>query len=132
LIIEEDLINKLKEATSLVFFSGAGISAESGIPTFRGKEGLWKKFRPEELANFNAFITNPEMVWEWYNHRKKIIHDAQPNEGHLTIARMQKYFDKVTVVTQNTGVPAVMIYLNYMETSSEIFVLTVKNFTMKN
>ena len=101
MIIEEDLINKLKEATSLVFFSGAGISAESGIPTFRGKEGLWKKFRPEELANFNAFITNPEIVWEWYNHRKKIIHDAQPNEGHLTIARMQKYFDKVTVVTQN-------------------------------
>jgi len=101
LILEEDLINKLKEATSLVFFSGAGISAESGIPTFRGKEGLWKKFRPEELANFNAFITNPEIVWEWYNHRKKIIHDAQPNEGHLTIARMQKYFDKVTVVTQN-------------------------------
>ena len=99
--IEQEFINKFKEAGSLVFFTGAGISAESGIPTFRGKEGLWKKFRPEELANFNAFITNPEMVWEWYNHRKKIIHDAQPNEGHLTIARMQKYFDKVTVVTQN-------------------------------
>ena len=99
--IEPEFINKLNEASSLVFFTGAGISAESGIPTFRGKEGLWKKFRPEELANFNAFITNPEMVWEWYNHRKKIIHDAQPNEGHLTIARMQKYFDKVTIVTQN-------------------------------
>lgn len=99
--IEPEFINKLKEASSLVFFTGAGISAESGIPTFRGKEGLWKKFRPEELANFNAFISNPEMVWEWYNHRKKIIHESQPNEGHLTIARMQKYFDKVTVVTQN-------------------------------
>jgi len=99
--IEPEFINKLKEASSLVFFTGAGISAESGIPTFRGKEGLWKKFRPEELANFNAFISNPEMVWEWYNHRKKIIHESQPNEGHLTIAQMQKYFDKVTVVTQN-------------------------------
>jgi len=99
--IEPEFINKIKEAGSLVFFTGAGISAESGIPTFRGKEGLWKKVKPEELANFNAFITNPEMVWEWYNHRKKIIHDSQPNEGHLTIARMQKYFDKVTVVTQN-------------------------------
>jgi len=99
--IEPEFINKLKEASSLVFFTGAGISAESGIPTFRGKEGLWKKFRPEELANFNAFISNPETVWEWYNHRKKIIHESQPNEGHLTIAQMQKYFDKVTVVTQN-------------------------------
>jgi len=46
-------------------------------------------------------MQNPDMVWEWYNHRKKVIHDSQPNEGHLTIARMQKYFDKVTVVTQN-------------------------------
>ena len=99
--IQKDFIDKLKEASSLVFFSGAGISAESGIPTFRGEGGLWKKFRPEELANFNAFISKPELVWEWYNHRKKIIHNAQPNEGHLTIARMQKYFDKVTVVTQN-------------------------------
>ena len=99
--IEQEFISKIKEAGSLVFFTGAGISAESGIPTFRGKEGLWKKFKPEELANFNAFMQNPDMVWEWYNHRKKIIHDSQPNEGHLTIARMQKYFDKVTVVTQN-------------------------------
>jgi len=99
--IEPEFINKIKEAGSLVFFTGAGISAESGIPTFRGKEGLWKKFKPEELANFNAFMQNPDMVWEWYNHRKKIVHESQPNEGHLTIARMQKYFDKVTVVTQN-------------------------------
>ena len=99
--IEPEFIKIIKEAGSLVFFTGAGISAESGIPTFRGKDGIWNKLRPEELANFNAFMQNPDMVWEWYNHRKKIIHDAQPNEGHLTIARMLKYFDKVTVVTQN-------------------------------
>jgi len=99
--IEEEFLNILKEAGSLVFFTGAGISAESGIPTFRGKEGLWKKFKPEELANFNAFISNTEIVWEWYNHRKKIIHSAHPNEGHNTIAEMQKYFNSVTVVTQN-------------------------------
>ncbi|NNG26598.1 MAG: NAD-dependent deacylase [Ignavibacteriaceae bacterium] len=99
--MEEEFLNILKEASSLVFFSGAGISAESGISTFRGKEGLWKKFKPEELANFDAFISNPEIVWEWYNHRKKIIHSAHPNEGHNTIAEMQKYFNSVTVVTQN-------------------------------
>ena len=99
--IEPEFIKIIKEAGSLVFFTGAGISAESGIPTFRGKDGIWNKLRPEELANFNAFMQNPDMVWEWYSHRKKIVHDSQPNEGHLTIARMQKYFDNVTVVTQN-------------------------------
>jgi len=99
--IDQSLIEKLKSARSLVFFTGAGISAESGIPTFRGKDGIWKKLKPEELANFDAFMSNPDMVWEWYNHRKKIIHEAQPNKGHLTITEMQNYFDDVIVVTQN-------------------------------
>jgi NAD-dependent deacetylase len=99
--IDQSLIEKLKSARSLVFFTGAGISAESGIPTFRGKDGIWKKLKPEELANFDAFMRNPDMVWEWYNHRKKIIHEAQPNKGHVTIAEMQDYFDDVIVVTQN-------------------------------
>ncbi len=98
--IEQSLIDKLVDSRSLVFFTGAGISAESGIPTFRGKDGIWNKLKPEELANFNAFMRNPDMVWEWYNHRKKVIHDSQPNKGHITIAEMQDYFD-VTVVTQN-------------------------------
>ena len=102
--IDQSLIEILKSARSLVFFTGAGISAESGIPTFRGKDGIWKKLKPEELANFNAFMSNPDMVWEWYNHRKKIIHEAQPNKGHLTIAEMQNYFDNVIVVP-STGFP---------------------------
>jgi NAD-dependent deacetylase len=99
--IDKSLIDALKKSSSIVFFTGAGVSSESGIPTFRGSEGLWNKFKPEELANFNAFIKNPQLVWEWYNYRKKIIHEANPNPAHLTIAEMQNYFKDVTVVTQN-------------------------------
>ncbi|GMR25729.1 MAG: NAD-dependent deacylase [Ignavibacteria bacterium] len=99
--IDRSLIEKLKSSRSVIFFTGAGISAESGIPTFRGKDGIWNKLKPEELANFDAFIRNPDMVWEWYNHRKLIIHNSQPNKGHLTIAEMQNHFDEVIVITQN-------------------------------
>ncbi len=99
--LDEAFLDKLSEAKRIVFFTGAGISAESGIPTFRGKDGIWNKLRPEELANFNAFMRNPQMVWEWYNHRKKIVHEAKPNAGHLAIAEMQNLLENVTVVTQN-------------------------------
>ena len=99
--IPKSFIDRLSESESIVFFTGAGISAESGIPTFRGKDGIWKKLKPEELANFDAFLRNPEMVWEWYNHRKQIVHEAEPNPGHRAIAEMQIYFGDVIVVTQN-------------------------------
>jgi len=99
--LDQSFLNKLSESKKIVFFTGAGISAESGIPTFRGKDGIWNKLNPEELANFDAFMRNPKMVWEWYNHRKKIIHEAIPNAGHYAIAEMQNLFDKVTVITQN-------------------------------
>ena len=97
---KKEFLNKLKDAKKIVFFTGAGISAESGISTFRGKEGIWNKMKPEELANFSAFMRNPNLVWEWYQHRRDIVHKAQPNAGHLAIAEFEKYFD-VTVVTQN-------------------------------
>jgi NAD-dependent deacetylase len=99
--IDSSLIDTLINSESIIFFTGAGVSAESGIPTFRGKEGLWNKFKPEELANFNAFIRNPELVWEWYNYRRKIVQEAKPNAAHLTVAEMQNHFEDVTVVTQN-------------------------------
>jgi len=99
--VDDSLIEILKESESIVFFTGAGISSESGIPTFRGKEGLWNKFKPEELASFEAFIKNPALVWDWYNYRKKIVQEAQPNPAHFTIAEMQNHFKDVTVVTQN-------------------------------
>jgi len=99
--IPSELIEQLRTARTVVFFSGAGISAESGIPTFRGKDGIWNKFRPEELANFDAFIRNPQLVWDWYKHRKSIVHQSKPNPGHFAIVEFEKYFEKVIVITQN-------------------------------
>lgn len=99
--IDKDVISIISNARSIVFFTGAGISAESGIPTFRGKDGIWNKLRPEELANFDAFMRNPKLVWEWYKHRMEIVHKSEPNAGHAAIAEMQKLFEEVTVVTQN-------------------------------
>jgi NAD-dependent deacetylase len=93
--------DRLKKAENVLFFTGAGISAESGIPTFRGVGGIWNKLKPEELANFNAFLKNPDMVWEWYQYRRKIISESKPNAGHIAIAEMEKYFNEVVVVTQN-------------------------------
>jgi NAD-dependent deacetylase len=100
-MFSEQLISRLKSAQSVVVLTGAGISAESGVPTFRGENGIWKKFKPEELANFDAFIRNPELVWEWYNHRKKIIHGVQPNPGHYALAAMESIFKDFAVITQN-------------------------------
>lgn len=95
------LLSKLKQAQYVVAFTGAGVSAESGVPTFRGDDGLWKKFKPEELANFNAFIRNPDLVWEWYKYRKQLIHSVQPNAGHYALAEMETMFSKFAVITQN-------------------------------
>lgn len=97
----ELVVDKLVEAESVVVFSGAGVSAESGVPTFRDKDGLWQKMKPEELANFNAFMRNPDLVTEWYSHRRKIMHEVQPNPGHYAIAELEKYFKEFFVVTQN-------------------------------
>jgi NAD-dependent deacetylase len=99
--ISDETIDRVKSAGSVVFFSGAGISAESGIPIFRGKDGIWNKLKPEELANFDAFLRNPQMVWEWYEHRKKIILESKPNSAHLAIAEMQNFISNVIVITQN-------------------------------
>lgn len=93
-------VEKLKNAKKLVFFTGAGISAESGIATFRGTDGIWNKMKPEELATFSAFMKNPNLVWQWYQYRREIIHKVEPNLAHLVIAELENYFD-VTVVTQN-------------------------------
>src|SRR3989339_733139 len=100
-MINPQTISKFKQANSIVFFTGAGISAESGIPTFRGVDGIWNKMKPEELASFDGFIKNPELVWEWYKYRKKIVRDSKPNTGHLAIAEMQNIIPEVVVVTQN-------------------------------
>ena len=84
----------------LVVLSGAGMSAESGIATFRGADGLWEGHRVEEVASPEGFEANPELVLEFYNQRRRQIVEAHPNEGHLALARMESLFD-VHIVTQN-------------------------------
>lgn len=100
-MVPEELINLLKKAKKVSVLTGAGISAESGIPTFRGEDGLWKKYRAEELATPYAFAKDPVLVWEWYNWRREIIGKAQPNKGHLTIAKWENLFPSFWVITQN-------------------------------
>lgn len=95
------LLSAMTAARSVVAFTGAGISAESGVPTFRGTDGIWTKFKPEELANMSAFMKNPALVWEWYAERKRVIAGIHPNAGHLALARMQEIFPDFAVVTQN-------------------------------
>jgi NAD-dependent deacetylase len=95
------LLEALSNAKHVAVLTGAGISAESGVPTFRGENGIWKKFRPEELATFDAFMANPALVWEWYNHRRQIIREVKPNPGHYAIAEMAGLFKTFTLITQN-------------------------------
>jgi NAD-dependent deacetylase len=99
--IPEKVLEKLLEAKRVAVLTGAGISAESGVPTFRGDEGLWKKFSPEELANFDAFMKNPKMVWEWYNYRRRIVEEVQPNPGHRALVDLEELVPEVVIVTQN-------------------------------
>jgi NAD-dependent deacetylase len=101
MIFSESLIATLVRASKVVAFTGAGISAESGVPTFRGNDGVWKKFKPEELANIDAFVRNPELVWEWYAHRKRIFAGIQPNAGHYALVEMEKRFPSFSIITQN-------------------------------
>ncbi|PIW36122.1 MAG: NAD-dependent protein deacylase, partial [Nitrosopumilales archaeon CG15_BIG_FIL_POST_REV_8_21_14_020_33_23] len=96
----ELVTKKLKEAQKIVFVTGAGISQESGIPTFRGKDGLWRNYDAMKLATIDAFYENPKLVWEWYNERRKNIFSAEPNLGHKAIAELEK-FVKVVTLTQN-------------------------------
>lgn len=99
--ISDILKLKLSFENKVVVLTGAGISAESGVPTFRGKDGLWKKFHPEELATLDAFMANPKLVWEWYEYRRKIIQEINPNPGHLALVDFQKFFKDFALITQN-------------------------------
>ncbi|MEO8661798.1 MAG: NAD-dependent deacylase [Bryobacteraceae bacterium] len=91
----------MQQAQSVVALTGAGISAESGIPTFRGPGGLWRDFKPEQLATPEAFSADPELVWEWYEWRRCLIAAAQPNAGHLALAAFERRAPDFVLVTQN-------------------------------
>lgn len=91
----------LREASSIAVLTGAGVSAESNIPTFRGNGGLWKQFRAEDLATPEAFTRDPRLVWEWYDSRRQMIARAQPNPGHYAIAKLESRVARFTLITQN-------------------------------
>ncbi len=94
------LKEQIKQAKRIVFVTGAGMSQESGIPTFRGKEGYWRNYDPMKLATIAAFYQDPVLVWEWYNERRRNILAAQPNSGHWAIAELEKFVE-VVILTQN-------------------------------
>lgn len=102
---EIELSAKLKSllipSIRVAALTGAGVSQESGVPTFRDKDGLWQKFRPEELANMDAFLANPTLVWEWYEHRRKVVREVKPNAGHEALATLESFFKEFTLITQN-------------------------------
>jgi NAD-dependent deacetylase len=91
----------LRAASAVAVLTGAGVSAESGIPTFRGAGGLWRQFRAEELATPEAFERDPRLVWEWYDWRRGLIAAAQPNPAHHALAELERAKPNFALLTQN-------------------------------
>src|SRR2546425_1040129 len=100
--IPAKLVQKLVAAKSVAVLTGAGVSAESGVPTFRDAQTrLWAKFSPEELATPRAFRRNPRLVWEWYEWRRERVADGEANPAHLALAQMEVLFPQFQLITQN-------------------------------
>lgn len=104
--MKEDILDSLADIgiekhSLVVVLTGAGVSAESGIPTFRGSDGLWKRYRAEQLATPQAFERDPKLVWEWYDYRRQIISASKPNPAHFAIARLDDFFPNFELITQN-------------------------------
>ncbi|MGA2134190.1 MAG: NAD-dependent deacylase [Bryobacteraceae bacterium] len=97
----EKAVEWLRGAKAVAVLTGAGISAESGVPTFRGTGGLWKQYKAEDLATPEAFARDPRLVWEWYNWRREIIAKARPNAGHKALVRLEVRTPRYTLITQN-------------------------------
>lgn len=92
----------LRYAKNVVALTGAGVSKESGVPTFRDAvNGLWARFDPMQLATREAFQADPKLVWEWYEYRRGLMRGAKPNNGHTALAKFQERFESMTVITQN-------------------------------
>jgi len=97
----EEAAEVLAGARRVAVLTGAGISAESGVPTFRGKDGLWRKCKAESLATPEAFERDPALVWEWYDWRRGLIAPVEPNAGHRVLAGWEGLFEGFAVITQN-------------------------------
>jgi NAD-dependent deacetylase len=91
----------LADAGTVTVLTGAGVSAESGVPTFRGQDGLWKGASPQELASPQGFARDPHKVWEWYNLRRKVLATVQPNAGHLALVELEQHVPTFGLITQN-------------------------------
>lgn len=91
----------LNKARSVAVLTGAGVSAESGVPTFRGADGLWKQHRAESLATPEAFTRDPKLVWEWYDWRRTVLAQVRPNRGHYALAELEHRVPSFTLITQN-------------------------------
>ena len=92
---------RLATARAVTVLTGAGISADSGVPTFRGADGLWRNFRAEDLATPEAFARDPRLVWEWYNWRRELIATKSPNPAHYALVDLEKRFERFWLITQN-------------------------------
>lgn len=100
--VPAELIDILKAARSVAVLTGAGISSESGVPTFRDAQtGLWARFSPEELATPEAFARHPKLVWDWYAWRRGLVARSLPNAGHVALASMAVRYPRFDLVTQN-------------------------------
>jgi NAD-dependent deacetylase len=97
----DTLVERLRTADHVAVLTGAGISAESGIPTFRDPDGIWEQFDPQELANVEAFLENPELVQGWYRHRRELAEETEPNPGHRALATLEAHVPDFTLITQN-------------------------------
>lgn len=95
------LDERIHGATRVVVLTGAGVSAESGVPTFRGADGLWQRHRAEDLATPEAFARDPRLVWEWYDWRRRLIATRRPNPAHEAIAALETHVPEFLLVTQN-------------------------------
>ena len=92
---------KIAAARSVAVLTGAGISADSGVPTFRGDDGLWRNFRAEDLATPEAFERDPRLVWEWYNWRRELIATKRPNPAHMAVVELERRCAQFWLITQN-------------------------------
>ena len=100
--IPAELIQYLRKTTRVAILTGAGISAESGLQTFReAQDGLWSEYRPEDLATPDAFARDPKLVWDWYTMRRNKVAEATPNAGHYALAEMETHIPDFTLITQN-------------------------------
>jgi NAD-dependent deacetylase len=96
-----EVAERLRAAHTIAALTGAGVSAASGVPTFRGADGLWKKMRAETLATPEAFERDPKLVWEWYDWRRQMIRGVSPNGAHDVLARWTRERPGFTLITQN-------------------------------